>query len=63
MADSVDIAMNSICPEPETCHIRITGLNIYCLACRKMVNQPLFEYDDLPEPAHIDATTREVPRD
>ena len=47
MADDVDDAINSFCPEPDTCHFRSTGLDTHCYECRKILKQKISDYDGI----------------
>ena len=61
MADEVDNAINSFCPEPDTCQIRITGLNKYCYGCRKRRERIMSDYDDTSVMNRLTVRTEEVP--
>lgn len=47
MADEIDDAINSFCPEPDTCQLRITGLNEHCRGCRKLLKRKVSDYDGI----------------
>lgn len=45
MAEAIDNEINSFCPEPDTCQIRITGLNRYCRGCRRHLKRIVSDFD------------------
>ena len=47
MADDVDDAINSFCPEPDTCPFRSTGLDTHCYECCKILKQKISDYDGI----------------